>query len=161
MSRAKDDRLLAIVGALVIEEALDSLLIAYIPKYKILHREDHDITFAMKIKLVRSLKLIPAHLLNAVDVIRDIRNEFVHKLDKDDFNSVSVKRKDKLIRICKELHPEDNVNSYSISYMFDTTIRGILVCFGAYASNLKLAKEYIYSDDFFLKIKEIVKSNSN
>ena len=41
-----------------------------------------------------------------------------------------------------------------------TTISGLLVCFGAYASNLKLAKGYIYSDDFFLKIKEIVKSNS-
>ncbi len=36
--RAKDDRLLAIVGALAVEEALDSLLRAYIPKYEILQR---------------------------------------------------------------------------------------------------------------------------
>ncbi len=160
MSRAKDDRLLAIVGALAVEEALDSLLIAYIPDYKVLHREDHDITFSMKMNLMRSLKLIPSHLLDTVDIIGKIRNEFAHELDKDDFNSVSVKKKDKFIKIFKELHPKDDVNNYSMSYMFDTTIRGILVCFGAYASNLKIAKEYIYSDGFFQKIGEIVKGNS-
>lgn len=156
--RAKDDRLLAIVGALAIEEALDSLLRAYIPKYKIL--QDKRLNIPMKIDLVHSLKLIPAHLLGAVAVIGKIRNEFAHELDKDDFNSVSVKMKDKLIKIFKELHPENNINSYSISMMFSTTISGILASFGAYASNLKLAKEYIYSDDFLLKIQEIVKGNS-
>ena len=155
LSKAKDDRLLAIVGALAVEEALDSLLRAYIPKYEIL-----DINMRTKTNLARSLTLIPAHLLEAVDAIREIRNEFAHYLQKDDFNFLTKKRKDRLIKIFKELHPNNDVNSYSTSGMFSTTISGLLVCFGAYASNLKLAKEYIYSDDFFLKIKEIAKSNS-
>ncbi len=155
LGKAKDDRPKAIVGFLAIEEALDSLLRAYIPKYDIL-----EISIRTKVALAHSLKLIPAHLLEAVDAIRRIRNEFAHELHKDDFNSLTKENKDRLIKIFKELHPNDDVNSYSTSGMFSTTISGLLVCFGAYASNLKLAKEYIYSDDFFLKIKEIVKSNS-
>ena len=155
LGKAKDDRLTAIVGLLAVEEALDSLLRAYIPKYGIL-----DFTMVTKVNLARSLKLIPEHLLEAADAIRIIRNEFAHELHKDDFNSLTLKVKDRLIKIFTEMHPDDDVNSYSIFDIFYTTISSLLVCFGAYASNLKVAKEYIYSDDFFLKIKEIVKSNS-
>ena len=155
--KAEDDRLLAIVGALAVEEALDSLLRAYIPEYKILDDKDR-LSFYVKIKLARSLKLIPTHLLKAVDTIREIRNEFSHKLHKDDFNSLAKGKKDRLIKIFKELHPDDDVNSYSTPHIFSTTISGLLVSLGVYSSNLRLAKEYIYGDDFFLKIKEIAES---
>ncbi|MFH1383142.1 MAG: hypothetical protein ABIH70_09685 [Chloroflexota bacterium] len=157
ISKAKDDRLLAVAGALAVEDALDSLLIAYIPKYKIL-KDNKDITFAIKTDLMRSLKLIPAHLLRAVEVIRKIRNEFAHELHIDHFDLISTRNKDELTRIFIELHPEDDANSYVLSRMFGTIISGLLACFGAYASNLRLAREYIYSEDFQGQIREIIKA---
>jgi len=159
IQKAKDDRLLAIVGALTIEDALDILLKAYIPEYKIFY-DNGRMSFYVKIKLAQSLKLIPVHLLEAVTIIHGIRNQFAHNLHQDDFGSLPEKKKDGLVKIFKKLNPEDDANTYSPSKMFSTTVSGLLVCFGVYASNLKLAKEYIYSDDFSLKIKEIVKSNS-
>ena len=56
---------------------------------------------------------------------------------------------------------KDDVNSQSLASMFSTIVIGLLICFGAYASNLKVAKEYIYSDEFFSKIKQIAKDSNN
>ncbi len=158
IKRAKDDRLLAIVGALTVEDALDILLKAYIPEYKIFY-DDGRMSFYVKIKLAQSLKLIPLHLLDATEIIHRIRNKFAHNLHQSDFNSLPEKTKDGLVKIFKKISPEDDANSCSTSEMFSITVTGLLIGFGVYASNLKLAKEYIYSDEFFLKIGERFKNS--
>ena len=86
LGQTKEDRLVAIVGYLFIEEAVDNLLRAYIPKYNLL--EDNKISFWVKLSLAHSLTLIPKHLLNAVEGIRIIRNEFAHELHKNTFDSL-------------------------------------------------------------------------
>ncbi len=43
--------------------------------------------------------------------------------------------------------------------MFSELVSNTVMTLGVYASNLKIAKDYIYSDDFLQKIEEIVKSN--
>jgi hypothetical protein len=75
----EDNRALALIGALVIENAIDGFLNAHIPGYTKL-KDKKDFTFSMKINLARALKLCPSRLFGAADTIRDVRNDFAHKL---------------------------------------------------------------------------------
>lgn len=80
-----DDRALVLVGALVVENAIDQLLTVYIPGYKTL-KGNRDFTFSMKISLARSLRLCPSRLFSAADAIRLIRNDFAHELSNSVFD---------------------------------------------------------------------------
>lgn len=157
--KANDDRLLAIVGALAVDDALDSLLKSYIPKYEQTFERDNT-SFALKIKLARSLKLLQTRALKLIDIIRGIRNDFAHNLDIYHFDSIDKKKKDKLIKIFREVHPDDDYQSYSISKMFSIAVTDMFAILSAQATQLKVAKEYIYGDDFQLKIREIIRDNS-
>jgi hypothetical protein len=76
----KDDRLLAIVSALIVEGRLDAALNSFLPRYSRL-TDATDFTFSMKIALAESLALIPTRLLSAASIIRKVRNEFAHNLE--------------------------------------------------------------------------------
>ena len=76
-SKVKDDRLVALIAALCIESSIDVLLTAVAPGF-LPYAEDTDFTFSVKIKIARSLRLIPGRILKACDLIRQIRNEFAH-----------------------------------------------------------------------------------
>ncbi|MFC1918809.1 hypothetical protein ACFLWW_02400 [Chloroflexota bacterium] len=144
---------------MAVDDALDSLLKSYIPKYERTFERDNT-SFALKIKLARSLKLLQTRALKLIDIIRGIRNDFAHNLDIYHFDSIDKKKKDKLIKIFRETHPDDDYQSYSISKMFSIVVTDMFAILSAQATQLKVAKEYIYSDDFQLKIKEIIKDNS-
>src|ERR1700722_9432227 len=70
----QDDRLLAIVTALVVEDRIDAALKSFLPRYARL-TEKGDYTFSMKISLMEALGMIPPRLLSAATLLRQIRNE--------------------------------------------------------------------------------------
>ena len=80
-----DDRLLALVAALCIEDSVGVLLQAFAPGFS---QCDADFTFSLKIKMARSLRMLPSRILTACDLIRVIRNEFAHHLEIKDFNQL-------------------------------------------------------------------------
>ena len=75
----KDERLQALVGALCVESAVDRVLLAFAPGFKVF-AEDIDFTFSVKLKVLRSLKPLPSRIITACDLIRQIRNRFAHDL---------------------------------------------------------------------------------
>jgi hypothetical protein len=85
--KTSDDRALALMCALAIENELDELLKSWIPTYKILI-ENKDFDFSSKINLAKSLKIIPGKILNAIEPIKRIRNIFAHNLDAVTFEDV-------------------------------------------------------------------------
>lgn len=76
-----DDRAFALIGALIVENELDNLLVKWIKDYK--HIADKSLSF--KVNLAISFKLIPPKILKAIEPIRKIRNIFAHSLDIDTF----------------------------------------------------------------------------
>jgi hypothetical protein len=76
---SKDDRAVAVVGALVIEDSVNQLVAAHVPGYKKM-AESRDFGLSMRIELARALRLCPSRLLGAADTVRAIRNDFAHKL---------------------------------------------------------------------------------
>jgi hypothetical protein len=100
-----DDRLLALVSALLVEEAIDTLLRELMPGYgKLL--ENIGFTFSLKIDVLRALHLVPFRLIANADLIRKLRNEFAHYLEVDSFSSLDSGRLEELKRRCTALAPE-------------------------------------------------------
>ncbi|MFC2021400.1 hypothetical protein ACFLU1_06455 [Chloroflexota bacterium] len=155
VNNVKDDRLLVIVSFLSLEDTLSTLLRSYIPKYEKLGLR----TFSQMVNQVRALKLIPSYLLDAASIINVIRNDFAHDIEIDNFDSLKSNHKQELTRLFRYLNPQDNVRNTPISHRFSTLVENLLNIFGVYASNLSVAREYIYSKDFREKMKEIAKSN--
>lgn len=85
----KDDRLLALVTALIVEDRLDAALSSFLPRYRRLTSAS-DFTFSMKIALAEALAQIPPKILSAATVIRKIRNEFAHHLEIESFSGLKA-----------------------------------------------------------------------
>ena len=90
-----DDRLVALVGALCIENSVDALLEAIGPGFRAL-RGRPDFTFSLKVDVARSLRLLPTRILTSCDLIRQLRNEFAHNLNVKDFGQCDPKDLNKL-----------------------------------------------------------------
>jgi hypothetical protein len=75
-----DDRLLALLGALVLENAVDRLAGGILPGYEDI-RNNSDFSFSMRTAIARSLRLAPQRLFTSVDAVRAVRNDFAHNLD--------------------------------------------------------------------------------
>lgn len=80
IQNAKDDRSKVILGALVVEANLDHVLATWMPGFARL-TNSKDFTFSLKTETLRAMELIPPHILDAVDLIRGVRNDFAHNLD--------------------------------------------------------------------------------
>lgn len=101
VSGLDDDRLIAIVTALLVEGRIDRLLGTFLPRYSRL-TEATDFTFSMKINLLESLALIPPTITKAAHCLRKIRNEFAHDLDKINLENLP----NKIINPLKTLRDE-------------------------------------------------------
>src|SRR5438046_1164518 len=82
-----DHRLLSIVTALIIENRVDKLLSAFLPRYgRLLAAREYS--FSMKINTLEALAFIPPLLTAVAHCLRKVRNEFAHHLDREDFSAI-------------------------------------------------------------------------
>jgi len=142
--KAKEERLLTLIGALSMEEALDLFLGAYIPDYSLIER---DFTLYLKIKLAYSLKIIPPHILDAAALINSVRNKFSHELEVDCFDSLDSGTKENIRQKHGIFAPDDRTNR-TVKAAFILVVQFVIIALGIYASHAQSVKEYIYSDDF-------------
>jgi len=158
VNKAKEERLLALIAAMSIEEALDSLLSAYIPDYKRIPKKK-DFTSSMKIEIAKSLRLIPRHIMNTANLVRAIRNEFAHDLSIDSFDSLNEKNfKNKLKARFKEFFPEEDISNMALNELFAQIVQSVVSALELYKYYSKAAKEYIYSEDFINELDKRIKS---
>jgi hypothetical protein len=101
----ESDRGAAIVGAALIDVALDNALKKYlIPPSD--QGDDfldgRDFTFAMKIDLAHRTGLIRPHVRKALHQIRRIRNAFAHEPHHQTFEDAAVR--DRVVNVCELTH---------------------------------------------------------
>jgi hypothetical protein len=144
---AKEERLLALIGALSMEEALDLFLGAYIPDYSRIESE-RDFTLYLKIKLAYSLKLIPPRILDAAALINSVRNKFSHELEINSFDSLDNGTQENLKQKEEAFLPNDKRTDRAVKGTFIAVVECVILGLGVYASHVRSAKEYIYGGDF-------------
>jgi len=146
-SDVEDDRLLALIGGLIVENELDDFLSIWIPGYNHLKNE-RDFSFNLKIELAKALQLIPSRILNSIHPIRKIRNIFAHNLNIDLFKQA----RDKFPKDFKEFDnkaksfasiPDGYDDFTKFKYMF-FAISFVLT---SYSKQLKIVRDYISNDE--------------
>jgi hypothetical protein len=152
----KDERLHAIVSALVVETLIDRFLALLMPKYDELV-ENGDVTFSIKTKVISAFKIIPNSIIACANCVRSIRNEFAHNLEKTSFYDISEKSKRKLFGIHTNIFKKENSNLFenfkSIMFYFTTGI-------DAYMTNLSVLTNKIRSKTFIDELnKEFIDKN--
>lgn len=152
----KDERLHAIVSALVVETMIDRMLSLLLPKYEKLV-EGGDFTFSSRIKLLSAFEMIPNNIITCADCVRSVRNEFAHNLEKTTFNDLKKKLKNKLSGIHSNIFKKENSNLFEC-------FKGILFFFShgiyAYMTNLSVFTNKTRNKNFIEDIsKEFIDKN--
>jgi hypothetical protein len=75
----QDDRLLVLVGQLLVENCLDEFLTCFLGGYSAT-RDKRDFTLSLRIAVAKGVRFMPCRILNDVDFIRKLRNSFVHDI---------------------------------------------------------------------------------
>jgi len=141
-----DQRLLALVGALCIETALDALLQGFISDYDSL-KDDTDVTFSLKIKIAKALHLIPRKILNSCDLIRQIRNDFAHNLNLCEFTHLPKNRLNKLGPYVREFDIKER-NSQDWVVLYRALVGFTTVGLMAYSYQIEALRHYLGTHDF-------------
>ena len=83
LNKINDDRSFVILALAVLEYQIDRFLKAFIPKYDVLIKSNTNIS--TKTDIIKAFNLIPTHIVDMVDLLRNIRNVFAHYLEIDGF----------------------------------------------------------------------------
>ncbi len=139
----KDDRLLVLVGALIIENAVDDLLSSWMPNYNTL-TQNRDFSFSLRIEIARSMRLIPSRILGCADMVRKIRNEFVHSLDLDEFARLETPMRNSLRGSVKDFKLGSD-NGITDAEIFQNVVTFTSIALYAYAEQVRRMNEYVRS----------------
>jgi hypothetical protein len=147
-----DDRLLALVGALCIENRVDALLQAIGPGFAECPN-DPDFTFSLKIQVARSLRMIPSRILTACDLVRHMRNEFAHHLEMKGFGQCDDKYLRKLAPSVTAFNSavRDATNYHDL---FRDLVAFVLLALGVYTAQVADLRTYLETEGFRRAFKE-------
>ena len=144
---AKDERSKAILAAIVVESNLDSILKIWLPGFdKLVKDKNKDLTFSMKISLLRAMNLIPEHILEAADRIRDVRNAFAHKLEIKELNQLEQSTEGRLTGLYNRIFGSSPDNTLRDRH--DALIKFAVQGLRAYAANVQLLRNALLAENF-------------
>jgi len=153
---AGDDRAIAIIGALIIENELDYLLATWIKDYARI-KNKREMTLSFKTELAISLKLIPTKILNAIEPIRKIRNIFAHDLDITSFNAARQTKPEDFELLYTKIHTlinwtTDGSNTEDDKKTFKQLVFLASLALRLYSKHLDIVQKYITIDENLTKI---------
>lgn len=142
-----EDRLLVLVGALLVENAVDELLAAIMPGYKSV-RGNRDVTFAVRIELGRALQLCPSRFFANAHVVREVRNDFAHDLSVDTFAKLRPGRVQSMRDALSKFNVRD-VAGKSDADVFKTFVVLLVLALQVYGIHVSRLNEFIRSKELF------------
>lgn len=145
--RSEDDRAVALVGALVVEDGVNQLVAAHAPGYKDLAAK-RDFSFSMRIELARALRLCPSRLLGAADTVRSIRNEFAHKLALRTFDGCKTEYLQSAKDHLKQIQPA-MASSKSNREIFTSLVSLVYLALRGYSFHVARLSQYIREEMAF------------
>lgn len=150
IAHAGDDRLLALLGALILENAVDRLAAAMLPGYRDI-RDNSDFSFSMRTDVARAMRLVPQRLFAAVDAVRGIRNDFAHNLEFSLFSDLKPGRMSAVRDRLREFGPhlEKGRSDYqAVAQLVSNCALALLV----YASHVEILNAAIRKPEFLERL---------
>jgi hypothetical protein len=147
-----DERLLAIVTALIVENRLDHMLPLFLPRYSVF-KDVQEFNFAMKIRLLQALDFIPPLIPTAAHCIRAVRNEFAHDLSRTQLSEIKPRILQRLRAAEKSAYMGVTVTGPfkqggTPREVFRNVATYCIFGLDHYAANLRILREYISQPGF-------------
>lgn len=152
LDQASDHRAIAVVFALAVEGAADSALEAFSPGFDEL-RKNSNFTFSLKVDFLKSLALIPPHILEAIGPVRKIRNEFGHNLHIHQFDDLPRGFTDSLNCHLERVVPDFNKLLNTKERLRELTTALVLALL-LYRHQIAMLREFLGSQPFRNAFKE-------
>jgi hypothetical protein len=146
LAGVEDDRAVILVCALLLENAVESCLTAFAPRFPQM-ADDRDLTFSLKTNFLKSLCLLPPHVLEAITPIRQIRNEFAHNLEIKDFNSVQERHFLALKTHREKILPNSKALDSRRKLVMEVT-QHTLIAVGLFRIHIQLLRRFLNTDEF-------------
>ena len=135
IEKTGDDRSFVLLSAVVVERYVVELMKNLSPGFAKL-ADNRDLTFSLKIELLRALRLIPPHILLAADLIRRIRNDFAHDFETDSLAKCNRKHREAMRKTVLEIFGENQLTT-SERDCFKTVTFLALAGLQAYRTNFR------------------------
>ncbi len=159
VERSGDDRSYAIISAILVEYQVDRILKLIMPGFR-RFAENRDVTFSMKLSLLKSLSLIPEQFIAWADAIRTVRNEFAHDIQVESLEKMGKKARDRLMSAYQDI-PDMKVakeKAKTTRQFLGVTLQAVVFGLRMYESNIMLLVETIRSSEFLEQLKGIFSS---
>lgn len=160
LNKIDDDRSFVILATSVLEYQIERFLKIFIPKYELLINDYTN--FSIKINIIRAFNLIPPQFGEMCSIIKDIRNDFAHNLEIDNFADAEKSKKlpKNLIKLKEKwLEFEDDMCYWSpeepIRLMFKDIWRVTLEGIRVYESNVVLFRRETENEKFINSLKAL------
>lgn len=153
MENYGDDRSRALLAALASEAVINKVLEALMPNHRRLFGAERSPAFSVKIKVLEALAVIPLHLTEAADIVRNVRNSFAHQLtvEKLGYLDGKIKRKIKAYYSRRQIPPEEDRDD--LPYIFDQIARIATIGLSAYLPLVRDLNDSIRHADFEAKLR--------
>ncbi|KAA0072143.1 hypothetical protein [Rhodanobacter sp. T12-5] len=120
MASYGDERSKVLLAALASEAVVDKILGAFMPLYQPLRRTN----IYLKIQMLEALALVPKHLTDAADLIRDVRNQFAHKLTVEKLSDIDNSSRGNVVvkmqQYCVRLGIKSKARLHDRTFIFET-----------------------------------------
>lgn len=161
LNNITDERSFVILSSTILEYQVDKFLEIFIPNKNLIIKKNQS-DFYRKITTIRAFNLIPNQIIEFTDLVRNIRNEFAHHLNIDNFSDAHYSKKlPELIRDLeanwKKYESEmtyGKINSSPINKFKDIWYKA-LSGLHVYEKNIKLFREITENPDFIDNLKSL------
>ena len=156
-----DERLLAIITALIVENRLESCLQALMPRYATLS-QSNETTFSAKIRILEALNLVPLLLTEEAHLIRKIRNAFAHDLEKLRLDELEPELTRKLTNAARRAYAgKTNSPTTDVREAFQQVSFHCIIGFDLYGDNIAALNEKIRKAQFVSDLEADVKARND
>lgn len=156
VAELKDDRLLVLICDLLVENAVETYLSQIMLGYNKELADNKNFTFSLKISVAKALRFSSPKPFRGADIIRRIRNEFVHNLEIKDFSQLKPRLIDEVNKTLKDYCLERPLSEKSQKNFLDLTLLTVLGI-AVFSLHVTLLNVYVRSDKLEEKLKEFSK----
>lgn len=158
----EDEKAFVLIGAMLVENVLDGYLFEYIRGYDKI-RKLREVTLSTKIELAKSLWLSPVAKLNALEIIRKIRNQFAHNIPLQKLEDIEEKHKQSLLSNVKKFESKrsEKLSLKSTKELFEILVINVAKMLLNYQLHIKLLSTYIRSDEIYDALEDFYHRNKN
>jgi hypothetical protein len=142
---ATDDRLYALMGALIMENRLEKLMRAWLPD---LDLDDQAFTTSVRLKMLRGAQLIPLHVVKAANVVREVRNAFAHDLELETFDALPVSKRDRIKACHLDAYGSDAADATPLRKQYRATVLVAVFGFDMFTPAIAWLHETLKSSQF-------------